>query len=444
MGESGSGVFHNLDADDPEAVATEIESLCLQCRKNGTTRLLLTKIPFYKEVVIMSFMCDNCGWQNNELQPAASIQPTGVRYQLTVEAKEDLNRQVVKTKDATVTIPEVDLEIPAKSQEGLITTVEGLLQRTLVGLESSLSACTPEVAQKISDFVAKLRKLLALESPFQLILDDPSGNSFLENPNAPSPDPRMNLSRYQRSATQDERLGVIPVQDPEPTENQDEDPNSDVLEFPTNCSECQAPCDTRMKVTQVPHFKEVVIMATTCERCGHRTNEVKAGGGVEPRGVRFTLRVSQPWDLTRDVLKSETCSVEIPELELEAGAGIMSGRFTTVEGLLQEVHSQLAKDNPFFQGDSAPTLQRERMGALVSKLSAAASGKLPVTLVLDDPCGNSYVQNLCAPDPDPALQVEHYQRTFEQDDALGLNDINTDHYQPVPLDNSGDNAGTHS
>lgn len=96
------------------------------------------------------------------------------------------------------------------------------------------------------------------------------------------------------------------------------------------------------------------------------------------------------------------------------------------------------------QGDSAPTLQRERMGALVSKLSAAASGKLPVTLVLDDPCGNSYVQNLCAPDPDPALQVEHYQRTFEQDDALGLNDINTDHYQPVPLDNSGDNAGTQS
>lgn len=28
----------------------------------------------------------------------------------------------------------------------------------------------------------------------------------------------------------------------------------------------------------IPHFKEVIIMATTCDSCGHRTNEVKSGG----------------------------------------------------------------------------------------------------------------------------------------------------------------------
>lgn len=27
----------------------------------------------------------------------------------------------------------------------------------------------------------------------------------------------------------------------------------------------------------IPHFKEVIIMATTCDSCGNRTNEVKAG-----------------------------------------------------------------------------------------------------------------------------------------------------------------------
>jgi C4-type Zn-finger protein len=37
------------------------------------------------------------------------------------------------------------------------------------------------------------------------------------------------------------------------------------------------------------------------------------------------------------VLKSETCSIAIPELEFEIGGGSLGGRFTTVEGLLNNV-----------------------------------------------------------------------------------------------------------
>jgi zinc finger protein len=34
---------------------TGIESLCLECGQNGTTRMLLTEIPFFRQVVITSF-----------------------------------------------------------------------------------------------------------------------------------------------------------------------------------------------------------------------------------------------------------------------------------------------------------------------------------------------------------------------------------------------------
>ena len=54
---------------------------------------------------------------------------------------------------------------------------------------------------------------------------------------------------------------------------------------------------------EIPHFKEVVIMATSCDYCGHKTNEVKSGGGIEPVGTRITLKVTDPTDLNRDVLK---------------------------------------------------------------------------------------------------------------------------------------------
>lgn len=60
-----------------------------------------------------------------------------------------------------------------------------------------------------------------------------------------------------------------------------------------------------------------------------------------------------------------------------------------------------------------------------------------VSVILDDPMGNSYIQNPYAPDAvrrhlfptaadiaqDPKMQEDTYERTFEQNEELGLNDI---------------------
>ena len=44
-------------------------------------------------------------------------------------------------------------------------------------------------------------------------------------------------------------------------------------------------------------------MATVCEKCGNRTNEVKSGTGIEPLGIRIELSVQGRIDFSRDVLK---------------------------------------------------------------------------------------------------------------------------------------------
>lgn len=41
---------------------------------------------------------------------------------------------------------------------------------------------------------------------------------------------------------------------------------------------------------------------------------------------------------------------------------------------------------------------------------------------------NSYIQNLFAPDPDPQLHIENYERSWEQNEELGLNDMKTEDY----------------
>jgi zinc finger protein len=103
----------------------------------------------------------------------------------------------------------------------------------------------------------------------------------------------------------------------------------------------------------IPYFKEVIIMATNCDACGNRTNEVKSGSGINEKGVKITLRITDLIDLSRDVLKSETCSLSIPELDFEVGAGTLGGKFTTLEGLLVAMKDQLTGQNPLMCGDSA-------------------------------------------------------------------------------------------
>lgn len=90
-------------------------------------------------------------------------------------------------------------------------------------------------------------------------LDDPTGNSFIENYLAPEPDPAMTITTYVRTLQQDKLIGIVADDAEEadtiPEENEDGDGPSEnlltgeVLEFPTNCSNCNSPCFTNMKVT---------------------------------------------------------------------------------------------------------------------------------------------------------------------------------------------------
>ncbi|KAM9258012.1 LOW QUALITY PROTEIN: zinc finger protein ZPR1-like [Cariama cristata] len=343
---AGGDLFRPLSAEDGEQRPAEIESLCMNCFRNEVTRLLLTRIPFFKEIIVSSFACHSCSRSNTEIQSAGRIQEQGVRYTLAVTSRQDMNREVVKTDCATARIPELDFEIPAFTQKGagyaacaprcaVLTTIEGIIERAFAGLEQDQPirrVTDKEVASKIGEFIGKLKQLKEVHSSFTFIIDDPSGNSFVENPHAPQKDDALVVAHYRRRTPQQAAmLGLEGEELDEKPADSAEDLRNEVLQFNTNCPECNAPANTNVKLVQIPHFKEVIIMATNCDSCGHRTNEVKSRGAIEPQGTRITLGITDPSDMTRDILKSETCSVEIPELEFELGMGALGGKFTTLE-----------------------------------------------------------------------------------------------------------------
>ena len=41
-----------------------IESLCMKCYENGVTKLLCTRIPHFREVILAAFECEKCGYKS--------------------------------------------------------------------------------------------------------------------------------------------------------------------------------------------------------------------------------------------------------------------------------------------------------------------------------------------------------------------------------------------
>jgi zinc finger protein len=111
-------------------------------------------------------------------------------------------------------------------------------------------------------------------------------------------------------------------------------------------------------------------------------------------------------------------------LHLDLQEGTLGGRFTTLEGLLQQAYEQLwgRVYNP--DSDSVTPDEKQRFADFLENMKSAIEGKMPFTLVVDDPLAGSYIQNLYAPDPDPNMIVEEYERTREQDEDLGIAGMN--------------------
>ncbi len=52
----------------------------------GETRLLLTRIPLFKDVLVASFSCEHCGYSNNEIDYTGVIEPQGKKITFKVHS----------------------------------------------------------------------------------------------------------------------------------------------------------------------------------------------------------------------------------------------------------------------------------------------------------------------------------------------------------------------
>ena len=347
----------------------------------------------------------------------------------------------------------------------------------------------PTTAEKLDAFMAQLTMYAAgVQFPFTFILRDPAGNSHIQNPAAPLEYEYLKLSYFNRTVEESKLCGLrseaekitsyenmkkisnkilngvddnnnnnnigtterhkldqstkvsasFDIHDQSKkrmgwlsfSEKMSEYINNDsVTRFETPCQNCDHDGELKTCQTDIPFFKEVVIMAFSCENCGFRSNEIKAGGAVPEKGTVHTLTVTgkDPTDMHRDILKSSTASISIPELDFFMAPGSLGGIYTTVEGLLKQIHDKLLSANPFAYGDSADTEEKENFKIFLQKLIDYQQGTEAFKLILKDPMGNSFIYSPTIDGyKDDDLITEEYERSYEENDELGLNDMNTE------------------
>jgi zinc finger protein len=138
----------------------------------------------------------------------------------------------------------------------------------------------------------------------------------------------------------------------------------------------------------IPHFGEAMVIAGVCD-CGYRHSDTILLSQKEP--VRFTLQISSIEDLDARVIRSSSGTFRIPEIGVDIEPGFASESYiSNVEGVLDRIEGvvEFATRSAREAGSQEATEKGEE---ILENIALAREGRFPMTLILEDPLGNSAI-----------------------------------------------------
>jgi zinc finger protein len=148
------------------------------------------------------------------------------------------------------------------------------------------------------------------------------------------------------------------------------------------CPLCGAESESQVVPYDIPFFGEVMIFTVVCPSCGYHATDVLTLAEENKR--RCELVVSSIEDVNAIVVRSSSGTIEIPELGVSVEPKRGEAFISTVEGLLKRVENvvmMLARDGT----------SKKRADEVLEQISEIKSGKASMTLIIEDPTGNSAI-----------------------------------------------------
>ncbi|HOO53418.1 MAG TPA: ZPR1 zinc finger domain-containing protein [Methanothrix sp.] len=157
----------------------------------------------------------------------------------------------------------------------------------------------------------------------------------------------------------------------------------------SSCPICNAEITFDWETKDIPHFGEAMVIAGVCESCGFRISDTILLNQGEP--VRYTITIEEPEDLNARVIRSTSGTIRLPELGIDVEPGPASDAYiSNVEGVLQKVKGIVAFATKSAR-DAGVEENALRGECILERIEQAMNGVGPLTIILEDPLGNSAI-----------------------------------------------------
>lgn len=145
--------------------------------------------------------------------------------------------------------------------------------------------------------------------------------------------------------------------------------------------------DYNAEQIDLPYLGPSLETMLRCQACGYRHVDFVLTESKDP--TRVFYKVTDGDDMMVRVVRSGSGTIRIPELGIDIEPGIASEAFiTNVEGIIVRIERVLDQ----LHRDAEDDATRKKVEELIAVFAAMRDGKAqPVTLVLEDPFGNSSI-----------------------------------------------------
>jgi zinc finger protein len=158
------------------------------------------------------------------------------------------------------------------------------------------------------------------------------------------------------------------------------------FETSISCPLCQKDLIMKWQRDNIPYFGEVMYITARCP-CSFRFADTMILSSKEP--MRYELSVESLEDLDARVIRSTSGTIRIPEMGIAIEPGTVSDSYiTNIEGVLQRIQNVLTTASRWVQEDEEKFARSQE---LLCMLNEVIEGKRKITVIVEDPLGNSAI-----------------------------------------------------
>ncbi|AKB17689.1 MULTISPECIES: ZPR1 zinc finger domain-containing protein [unclassified Methanosarcina] len=152
------------------------------------------------------------------------------------------------------------------------------------------------------------------------------------------------------------------------------------------CPLCQNDLVMKWQRDNIPYFGEIMYITAKCQ-CSFRFADTMILSSKEP--MRYELSIENLEDLNARVIRSTSGTIRIPEMGITVEPGTVSDSYiTNIEGVLQRVQNVLMTASKWVQEDEEKFARSQE---LLRMLNEVIEGKRTITIIIEDPLGNSAI-----------------------------------------------------